>query len=108
MNDLTQRVHNTELYTYNNVVSPSIRNLCEKLKIPYVTVIKRISTKKENYKDAIDYVLKNTRIYKYKGKTYCGFSNLCKDYNISVHKVLRISNKENISKMDAFLQIVES
>jgi hypothetical protein len=40
-NDLNKNtILNTELYKYNGIIAPSIRNLCEKLNIPYVSVMR--------------------------------------------------------------------
>ena len=107
-NDLNKNTNtSTELYKYNGIIASSIRNLCEKLNIPYVSVMRQIE-KQKDYKEAITYVINNSRIYEYKGKTYHGFSNLCKDYNIPLTRVLYLSTKKKISKMDAFLQLMKS
>lgn len=104
-NKLKRKVlYRKNLYSYNGIYDTSLHVLCDKLGVCFSTVRKRLATM--DYKDAIKYAMENTRMYTYNGKTYRGFSNLCKDYNISLETVMKISSKENISKMDAFLKMV--
>ena len=105
-NKLKRKVlYRENLYSYNGVYDTSLHVLCDKVGVCFSTVRKRLDTM--SYQDAIKYAMKNTRMYKYNNKTYRGFSNLCKDYNVPLDKAMKISSLKNISKMDAFLMLVD-
>lgn len=104
-NKLKRKVlYRENLYSYNGVYDTSLHALCDKLGVCFSTVRKRMATM--SYQDAIKYAMEKTRKYTYNGKTYHGFSNLCKDYNIELETITKLSLNKNISKMDAFLKMV--